>query len=145
MNTGEPVTVQGTSISAPLVAGMLALARQKWPDATTNQILQLLVRTAQNPNHNWDQYTGYGPIDGGAMVNTDPSQYPDENPIIQKNNGSEPTVQEVQAYTDGIAYSSQDNTFPASYVYRGTQEVAISFNTKGLTIHLGTSPAYHRK
>ena len=145
VNTGEPVTVQGTSISAPLVAGMLALARQKWPEATTNQILQLLVHTAQNPNHNWDQYTGYGPINGGALVNTDPSQYPDENPIIQKNNGSEPTVQEVQAYTDGIAYSSQDNIFPASYVYRGTQEVAISFNTKGLTIHLGTSPAYHRK
>ena len=87
VNTGEPITVQGTSISTPLVAGMLALARQKWPDATANQILQLLVHTGLNPNHDWNEYTGYGAIDGGALVNTDPSQYPDENPIIQKPGG----------------------------------------------------------
>ena len=145
VNTGEPVTVQGTSISAPLVAGMLALARQKWPDATANQILQLLVNTGLNPNHDWNQYTGYGAIDGGALVNTDPSQYPDENPIIQKRGGSQPTVQEIQDYMDGIAYSSYDYTFPSSYVYRGTEQTAADTDTKGLTVHLGTSPRYHRK
>ena len=51
--TNQPQTVNGTSVSAPLVAGMLALARQRWPEATTNQILQLLVRTGLNPNHKW--------------------------------------------------------------------------------------------
>ena len=144
VNTGEPVTVQGTSISAPLVAGMLALARQKWPDATPNQILQLLVRTAQNPNHDWNQRTGYGPIDGGAMVNTDPSQYPDENPIIQKNNGSEPTAQEVQDYIDGVAGSLQIAAFPDTYVYRGIDE-GVLFNHGSIPVHLGTSPRYHRE
>ena len=144
VNTGEPVTVHGTSISAPLVAGMLALARQKWPDATANQILQLLVHTGLNPNHDWNKYTGYGAIDGGALVNTDPSQYPDENPIIQKNGGSEPTAQEVQDYIDGVAGSSWLDTFPDTYVYRGTNE-GVVFDHGSIPVHLGTSPRYHRK
>ena len=144
VNTGEPVTVHGTSISTPLVAGMLALARQKWPDATTNQILQLLVHTGLNPNHDWNEYTGYGAIDGGALVNTDPSQYPDENPIIQKNGGSEPTAQEVQDYIDGVAGSLQIPSFPDTYVYRGTDQGVI-YDHGSIPVHLGTSPRYHRK
>ena len=144
VNTGEPATVHGTSISTPLVAGMLALARQKWPDATTNQILQLLVHTGLNPNHDWNKYTGYGAIDGGALVNTDPSQYPDENPIIQKNGGSEPTAQEVQDYIDGVAGSLQIASFPDTYVYRGTDQ-GVVYDHGSIPVHLGTSPRYHRK
>ena len=144
VSTGEPTTVNGTSVSAALVAGMLALARQKWPDATANQLLQVLVNTGLDSTHTWNQYTGYGAIDGGALVNTDPSQYPDENPIIQKHGGSEPTVQEIQDYMDGIVFNSLA-TFPSSYVYRGADEVAALFDDTGLTVHLGTSPRYHRK
>ena len=144
VNTGEPVTVHGTSISTPLVAGMLALARQKWPDATANQILQLLVHTGLNPNHDWNQYTGYGAAALGSLVNQDPSQYPDENPIIQKNGGSEPTAQEVQDYIDGVAGSSWLDTFPDTYVYRGTNE-GVVFDHGSIPVHLGTSPRYHRK
>ena len=144
VNTGEPVTVQGTSISTPLVAGMLTLARQKWPDATPNQILQLLVHTGLNPNHDWNKYTGYGAAALGSLVNQDPSQYPDENPIIQKNHGSEPTAQEVQDYIDGVAGSFEIVFFPDTYVYRGTDEGVI-FNHGSIPVHLGTSPRYHRK
>ena len=144
VNTGEPVTVQGTSISTPLVAGMLALARQKWPDATTNQILQLLVHTGLNPNHDWNKYTGYGAAALGSLVNQDPSQYPDENPIIQKNGGSEPTAQEVQDYIDGVAGSFEINFFPDTYVYRGADE-GVVLNHGSIPTHLGTSPRYHRK
>ena len=144
VNTGEPVTVHGTSISAPLVAGMLALARQKWPDATANQILQLLVHTGLNPDHDWNEYTGYGAAALGSLVNQDPSQYPDENPIIQKNGGSEPTAQEVQDYIDGVAGSLQIASFPDTYVYRGADEAPLHLRG-AQTVHLGTSPRYHRK
>ena len=142
--TNAPTTVSGTSYATPLVAGMLALARQKWPDATTNQILQLLVHTGLNPNHDWNKYTGYGAIDGGALVNTDPSQYPDENPIIQKNGGSEPTAQEVQDYIDGVAGSSWLDSFPDTYVYRGADQ-GVVYDHGSIPVHLGTSPRYHRK
>ena len=144
VNTGEPVTVHGTSISTPLVAGMLALARQKWPDATTNQILQLLVHTGLNPDHDWNKYTGYGAAALGSLVNQDPSQYPDENPIIQKNGGSEPTAQEVQDYIDGVAGSLQIPSFPDTYVYRGTDQ-GVVYDHGSIPVHLGTSPRYHRK
>ena len=144
VNTGEPVTVQGTSISTPLVAGMLALARQKWPDATTNQILQLLVHTGLNPDHDWNKYTGYGAAALGSLVNQDPSQYPDENPIIQKNGGSEPTAQEVQDYIDGVAGSSWLDSFPDTYVYRGADQ-GVVYDHGSIPVHLGTSPRYHRK
>ena len=145
-DTGASATAHGTSISAPLVAGMLALARQKWPDATPNQILQLLVHTGLNPNHDWNQQTGYGAAALGSLVNEDPSQYPDENPIIDKPGGSSPTAKEIQDFTDGtIKPNLAMNVLPSSYVYRGTNDEIAIVPTEGLTIHLGTSPAYHRK
>ena len=146
VNTGEPVTVHGTSISAPLVAGMLALARQKWPDATTNQILQLLVHTGLNPNHDWNKYTGYGAAALGSLVNQDPSQYPDENPIIEKQGtGTSLSPQDIRDYADGVANSTDAQSFPASYVYRGADEGILFDQDRTIAVHLGTSPRYHRK
>ena len=141
--TGAVRTSRGTSAAAALTSGLLALGRQKWPDATANQLLQVVTKTALNPNHEWNPYTGYGAINGGALVNTDPSQYPDENPLAQKEGGSSPTVQEVQDYADGVVEPNPD-TLGKSYVYRGLDEVAASMDDVG-PVHLGTSPRYHRK
>ena len=142
--TNQPTIGEGTSISTALVAGMLALARQKWPDATANQILQVLTHTGLNPNHEWNKYTGYGAINPSALVNTDPSQYPDENPLAQKQGGSAPTAQEVQDYGDGLADPDELPT-DTSYAYRGTDEFLLRDPDTKATIHLGTSPRYHRK
>ena len=144
--TGQNVVTNGTSNSTAITSGMLALARQKWPDATANQILQVLVATGLNPNHEWNKYTGYGAISLADLVNTDPSQYPDENPLAQKQGGSAPTAQEVQDYGDGLI----DPTYTVlgeSYTYRGADEKVLQLADTGkkITIHLGTSPRYHRK
>ncbi len=141
---GSIVTASGgTSAAAALTSGLLALGRQKWPDASANQLLQVVTKTALNPNHEWNPYTGYGAINGGALVNTDPSQYPDENPLAQKEGGSSPTVQEVQDYADGVVEPNPD-TLSQSYVYRGIDEAAALMDDIG-PVHLGTSPRYHRK
>ena len=142
----KPTETFGTSNSTALVAGMLALARQKWPDATANQILQVLTHTGLNPNHQWDKYTGYGAANIGDLVNTDPSQYPDENPLAQKEGDSQPTVADVQDYGDGLV-SPIEVTANASYVYRGTNESFLAPGDPGGAnpVHLGTSPRYHRK
>ena len=142
--TGQNITTRGTSYAAPLAAGMLALARQKWPDATANQILQVLTHTGLNPNHEWNKYTGYGAVNPSALVNTDPSQYPDENPLAQKQGGSAPTAQEVQDYGDGLI-APDELPADASYAYRGTDEFLLRDPDTKATIHLGTSPRYHRK
>ena len=127
-------------------SGMLALARQKWPNATTNQILQSLVRSGLNPNHDWNEKTGYGAAALGSLVNDDPSQYPDENPIIQKPGGSEPTADKVADYTDGIINPTETTGLPDSYVYRGADDQVVLYQADLKTpLHLGTSPRYHRK
>ena len=92
----------GCSAATTITAGFLALAMQQWPDATGNQILQLMVRTATFPEDNAyqsvpvddsaaavmeltrDPYLGYGIINLEAMLETDPTVYPDVNPILYK-------------------------------------------------------------
>ena len=145
-SSGETTTTEGTSNATALVSGMLALARQKWPDATTNQILQSLVHSGLNPNHEWNKYTGYGAIDGGGLVIDDPSQYPDENPILNKPGGSEPTADEVADYADGLINPAAEREVPDSYVYRGADDQVVLYHAELKTpLHLGTSPRYHRK
>ena len=143
-SNGQLEDVNGTSVSTPLVAGSLALARQKWPQATTNQLLQLLIHTGTNPDHTWNKYTGYGGVAPGAMVNTDPSQYPDENPLAVKEGGSSPTPDEVKQYTDGVV-SPFEIAYDNSYTYRGLDENMIGDSRNPYPTHLGTSPRYHGK
>ena len=140
--TGTIKDVQGTSISTPIVAGQIALARQRWPQATPNQILQLVTRSGSN-NGVWDQYTGYGALSMDGLLGSDPSQYPDENPLADKGGGSTPTPAEVQQYLDGLV-PFLDVVFDDSYVYRGVDEHAAG-SAYTTNAHIGTSPAYHRK
>ena len=133
--------VQGTSISTPIVAGQIALARSRWPEATSNQLLQLVIRSGSN-NGAWNQYTGYGALSLDGLLGSDPSQYPDENPLADKGGGSMPTPAEVQQYVDGLV-PFLDIVLDDSYVYRGVDEDAAGDDT--VAAHIGTSPAYHRK
>ena len=144
LETGANDETYGTSVAAPVVTGVLALAKQRWPEATSNQLLQLLVKTGLNPDHGWNQYTGFGAIDPGAILNTDPSQFPDENPLMEKQGGSSPTLEEVQQYMDGVvdpAVIENDN----SYTYRGLDESKLGDWQNVYPTHLGTSPRYHKK
>ena len=137
------VTVgQGTSIATPIVAGQIALARSRWPQATPNQILQLVTHSGSN-NGVWNQYTGYGALSLDGLLGSDPSQYLDENPLADKGGGSTPTPAEVQQYLDGLV-PFLDVDFDDSYVYRGVDEEAAD-NAAAPNAHIGTSPAYHRK
>ena len=140
--TGTIKDVQGTSISTPIVAGQIALARSRWPQATPNQVLQLVIRSGSN-NGAWDQYTGYGALSVDGLLGSDPSQYPDENPLADKGGGSTPTRAEVQQYLDGLV-PFRDVVLDDSYVYRGVDEDAAG-SAYTANAHIGTSPAYHRK
>ena len=142
--SGKISSTQGTSFSSPLVAGALAQARAKWPNATPNQLLQLLVNTASTPEGGRDIYVGYGPINPGKMLNTDPSQYPDENPLADKGGGSSPTPAEVQQYADGLVDPTQI-AYDNSYAYRGLDESQATNKDNPYPTHLGTSPRYHAK
>lgn len=144
ISDGKIGSTQGTSYSAPIVAGALAQARAKWPNATANQLLQLLVNTAVGHENGWNQYGGYGAANLGGMLNTDPSQYPDENPLADKGGGTSPTPAEVQQYADGLV-DPTEIAYDNSYAYRGLDESQVTNKDSTYPIHLGTSPRFHRK
>jgi len=144
ISDGKIGSTQGTSYSAPIVAGALAQARAQWPNATANQLLQLLVNTAVGHENGWNQYGGYGAANLGGMLNTDPSQYPDENPLADKGGGTSPTPAEVQQYADGLVDPSEI-AYDNSYAYRGLDESQITNKDNTYPIHLGTSPRFHRQ
>ena len=139
------ISTRGTSNATPLVAGFLALAKQKWPNATSNQLLQLLTKTALNNEGQWNKYTGYGVAAIGPMLNTDPSRYPDENPIMNKGNDRlGPTNEESQQYLAGLV-DPRDIAGDPTYTYRGIDESILKDTDIPTPIHLGTSPRYHAK
>lgn len=144
ISDGKIGSTQGTSYSAPIVAGALAQARAKWPNATANQLLQLLVNTAVGHENGWNQYGGYGAANLGGMLNTDPSQYPDENPLADKGGGTSPTPAEVQQYADGLV-DPTEIAYDNSYAYRGLDESQITNKDNTYPVHLGTSPRFHRQ
>ena len=142
-STNKLVTVTGTSFSTPLVAGALALAWSDFDDGVTGyQILQALVATASGSGGKWNDRTGYGEVDPVALLASDPSRYPDENPFEEKQGDSVVTPDDIDDYYDGLVNPSSiynDDT----YVYRGLDEQVVSSGASGYPAHLGTSPRYH--
>jgi subtilisin family serine protease len=61
---------EGTSFSAPLAAGIAALAWQVEPKLASEQVADVLVRSARQTlrGPRWNEFTGSGIVDGGAAV-----------------------------------------------------------------------------
>lgn len=63
--------VSGTSYAAPLVSGLAALIRARFPTWTARQVMQRIESTAHHPPAGWDPVVGNGTIDALAAVSTD--------------------------------------------------------------------------
>lgn len=134
----------GTSFAAPMVAGFLALAWQRFggPDQSMDQVLQAALATAWGTNGQWNERTGYGEINPAALLAADPSQYPDENPLLEKGSRFAFHEDDLYDYYYGLANPSEvlnDDW----YVYRGVAEESALSEGNGYEVHLGTSPLYH--
>lgn len=74
---GEAVTplgsqpVSGTSYAAPVVSGLAALIRARFPVLTARQVMQRIESTAHHPPARWDPLVGHGTIDALAAVSTE--------------------------------------------------------------------------
>jgi hypothetical protein len=97
----EPQLLAGTSFASPFTGGALALAMEKWPEATSNQILQSMIHTAShaNPDPVHTDEEGYGFIDVPRLLATDPTQFPDENPLIAAEGDPTPAQFEAGVYS----------------------------------------------
>jgi len=62
--------LQGTSMAAPIVAGVAAMARELNPDATAQDIIRALKETATRPaGSGWNANLGWGLVDAAAAMN----------------------------------------------------------------------------
>lgn len=125
-STHISVDTGGTSTGSAVLSGYLALAVQKWPDATGNQILQSLVRNTKgndsgeaklDPEHK----RGYGQVDPGRLLTVDPTQYPDVNPILEaqvtaasklSDDRSKWYTQDCSTNPDGVGDLLDDDSYP---------------------------------
>lgn len=91
------VLASGTSFATPIVAGNLALAMQKYPDATPNQLIQSLIHNTGDQAHDlhFDSTFGYGLVITDVFVNADPTIYPDVNPLVTDLDSLFPRVDEI--------------------------------------------------
>ena len=135
-NGGQVATASGTSVATPIVAGFVAVAMQRWPQATGNQIIQSLLATATTGP------TGQPLINPHGLDTTDPAQYPDTNPLLDKFPGTQPNAQTVADYADGLLATETVFTNDPSYTYRGTDPTTITAHPDRTA--LGTSPRYHK-
>ena len=115
--------------------------------------------------NSWNERTGFGPTNLEAMLSTDPSQFPDENPLPGKTKlgkgtkgstgsdfgsgqgGSVPLPQEVADYGDGLVSPLEMKNEEPNYTYRGLDDLYAmpDGSASALPIHLGTSPRFHKK
>jgi membrane-anchored mycosin MYCP len=74
---GEAVTslgsapLSGTSYAAPIVTGVAALIRSRFPALTARQVMKRLESTAHHPPAGWDPFVGNGTVDALAAISTD--------------------------------------------------------------------------
>jgi membrane-anchored mycosin MYCP len=84
---GEGVTkfgstpLSGTSYATPIVSGLAALIRARFPTWTARQVMQRIESTAHHPPAGWDPFVGNGTVDALAAVSTDSTPAPRTPPV----------------------------------------------------------------
>jgi membrane-anchored mycosin MYCP len=85
----DSTPLSGTSYAAPVVSGLAALIRSRFPSWSARQVMQRIKATAHHPPGGWDSRVGAGLVDFLAAVSTDtpiaPSRPPARTtaPILQ--------------------------------------------------------------
>jgi membrane-anchored mycosin MYCP len=66
-----PTPLSGTSYAAPVVSGLAALIRSRFPTWTARQVMERIKATAHHPPGGWNPRIGFGRVDFLAAVSTD--------------------------------------------------------------------------
>ncbi|MGA8328885.1 MAG: type VII secretion-associated serine protease mycosin, partial [Mycobacterium sp.] len=75
-----PVPLSGTSYATPIVSGLAALIRSRFPHLTARQVMQRITATAHHPPGGRDPRVGAGLVDFLAAVSTDTPPNPVPEP-----------------------------------------------------------------
>lgn len=117
-------TSPGTSFSAPMVAGAMALAMQAWPNAHGNQLVRSLLFTATRPGDSYSEAIGWGSLNAAKFVSYNPSKLSKESPLKQKISTEVPTPKDYRDYVDGMILPDDLTHNDTEYIYRGDSPTA---------------------
>ncbi|MFC4224040.1 S8/S53 family peptidase [Lysinibacter cavernae] len=121
----------GSSNATAITSAMLAIVKSKYPSATSNQLIQSLIHNTGPDDHDlvFDEtgYWGYGPVSLQHMLREDPAQYPDENPLINKDSKYDvvfPTYEEIYG-DDTVATSPPTPEKKPRETSKGSVEIGV--------------------
>lgn len=63
--------LSGTSYAAPVVSGLAALIRSRFPDLSARQVVARIESTARRPSDGWNPWLGNGVIDPAAALSSE--------------------------------------------------------------------------
>lgn len=66
------VPISGTSYAAPVVSGLVALVRARFPRLSARQVMTRIESTAHKPSAGWNLMVGNGVVDGVAALSDQP-------------------------------------------------------------------------
>lgn len=106
----EQELVRGTSFATSIVSGFLAVVKQKYPEATGNQLLQTLIHNSGTKGEHepeWNNSTGFGAASLTGMLAVDPTKYPDENPFFDADDpNAVPNADDVATFAADLEVDS---------------------------------------
>jgi membrane-anchored mycosin MYCP len=68
---GRGLPIAGTSYAAPVVSGLAALIRARFPQLRARQVMRRIEATARQVGDGWDPVTGAGVVDFAAAMSTE--------------------------------------------------------------------------
>ncbi|MUL81354.1 type VII secretion-associated serine protease mycosin [Mycobacterium sp. CBMA247] len=65
---GREAPISGTSYATPVVAGVAALVRSRFPQLSAREVMRRIEDTARTPPDGWNPFVGHGVVDALAAV-----------------------------------------------------------------------------
>jgi membrane-anchored mycosin MYCP len=75
-----PIPISGTSYATPVVSGLVALVRARFPRMSARQVMAKIEATAHQPVGGWNVQVGNGVVDCLAALSDQPAQPPVPRP-----------------------------------------------------------------
>ncbi|MBH0777554.1 type VII secretion-associated serine protease mycosin [Nocardia bovistercoris] len=83
---GEQSPMSGTSFATPIVSGVVALVRARFPELSAREVMKRIQATAHAPAEGWNKYIGYGSVDPiAALTEEVTGELPPKTPTPPKN------------------------------------------------------------
>ncbi|MFC9892387.1 type VII secretion-associated serine protease mycosin [Nocardia sp. NPDC127579] len=81
----KQLSISGTSFASPIVAGVVALVRARFPEMSAREVMKRIQATAHAPAEGWNKYIGYGAVDPvAALTDVVSGELPPKRPTPAK-------------------------------------------------------------